>query len=123
MNATTIETDSTRTVRDTVRGSKEQPKAGIKGALRRLFRQAVKAVTGRDPAPVPTKSKRRGSEDTGRRFTKAAHRLTHWRAGTFAAVLWLADTLDWLNLWHPGGTDPTDDLSQGPPNNHLSPRL
>jgi len=40
-----------------------------------------------------------------------------------AALLWLADTLDWLNLWQPGGTELTDDVSQTGPNNHLSPRL
>jgi hypothetical protein len=106
-----------------VRGSKQQAKAGVGGALRRLFRQAAKTVAGRDPAPAPKKSGRRRGDDTGQRFTRAANRLTRVRAPAVAALPWLADTLDWLNLWHPGGPEFTDDLSQGGPNNHLSPRL
>jgi hypothetical protein len=81
----------------------------------------MKAATGRDPAPAPKKSGRRGDR-TARRFTRAANRLTRLR-GYATAVLWLADTLDWLNLWHPGGTEFTDDLSQDASNNHLSQRL
>jgi hypothetical protein len=90
--------------------------------LRRLFRRAAKIATGRDHAPTPKKSGRRG-DDTGRRFTKAANRLTRLRAPAVSALPWLADTLDWLNLWHPGGPEFTDDVSQEGPNNHLSPRL
>jgi hypothetical protein len=112
--------DSTRTVSDTGRGSKEQPKAGFSGALRRLFRQAAKTLTVRDDAPALKKSRR---EDTGKRFTKAASRLTRLRAPAAVALPWLVDTLDWLNLWDCGGPEWTDDVSQGGPNNHLSPRL
>jgi hypothetical protein len=38
---------------------------------------------------------------------------------------WLADTLDWLNLWHPaaGASDELSADSFGGPNNDLSPRL
>jgi hypothetical protein len=39
-------------------------------------------------------------------------------------MLWLADTLDWLNLWHPGaGDDLTADRAAERSKNHLSPRL
>jgi len=40
------------------------------------------------------------------------------------ARLWLADTLDWLDLWQPP-IDAGDALTGEPiaPNNHLSPRL
>ena len=93
------ETDNTRTVGDTVRGSKQQPKAGIGGVLRQLFRQAVKALT--QTAPVPKKTRRRSGGDASCQFTKAANRLTRFRARTFAAIPWLADTLDWLGLWEP----------------------
>jgi hypothetical protein len=38
-------------------------------------------------------------------------------------LLWLTDTLDWLDLWHSAAT--TDELAGDPsahePNNHLSP--
>jgi hypothetical protein len=118
------ESDSTRTVRDTVRGSKQQLKAGIGGAIRRLFRQAVKVLTGRETdVPMPKKSGRRTGDNTARRFTRTAHRLTRLRVRAAAALPWLVDTLDWLNLWQPGGADLTDDLSQDSPKNHLSPRL
>ena len=118
--------DSTRTVRDTVRGSKEQPKAGAGGTLRRLLRQAVKALVQRAPAAIPRKSRRRGGDDTARRFTRAAARLTRLRVRAFrvaAALPWLADTLDWLNLWQPDAGEWLDNLPQEPPNNQLSPRL
>ena len=95
-----------------MRGSKEQPKAGIGGALRRLFRQAAKTFAGRADAPAPKKSSRRRGDDTARRFSKAAGRLTRFRLPAAAALPWLADTLDWLNLWQPGGPEFTDDLSQ-----------
>jgi hypothetical protein len=49
--------------------------------------------------------------------------LTRLRVRHFTAVPWLADTLDWLNLWQPGGTELTDDLSQTARDNHLSPRF
>jgi hypothetical protein len=40
------------------------------------------------------------------------------------ALLWLADTLDWLDLWHPGaGDELIGEPPAGGPNNHLSPRL
>jgi len=107
-----------------VRGSKKQTKAGFGGAVRRLFRQAVKALTRREPVPAPKKSTRRGG-DTGRDFIRAAGRITRRRtrqAGA-TAMLWLSDTLDWLDLWHPtaGSSEPNDDHPASRPN-HLSPR-
>ena len=54
-------------------------------------------------------------------FTKAANQLMPLRR--VPALPGLADTLDWLNLWQPGGTELADDLSQTPANNDLSPRL
>ena len=107
-----------------MRGSKQQPKAGGSGAIRRLFRQAVKVLIGRETdAPMPKRSGRRSGDETTRRFVRTANRLTRLRACAVAALPWLADTLDWLTLWQPGGTELTDDLSQTAPNNHLSPRL
>jgi hypothetical protein len=114
-----------------VRGSEQQPKAGIGGAIRRLFRQAVKAVTGRKAdAPRPKKAGRRGTgeDGAGRLFYRVAQRLTRSRVRpaypAASALLWLADTLDWLDLWHPAGSiDPANDASQEAINNDLSPRL
>jgi hypothetical protein len=81
-------------------------------------------LTGRETeAPTPKKSgRRRNGETRAGLFTRAATRTTR-PAQALAALLWLADTLDWLNLWQPGGTELTDDVSQTGPNNHLSPRL
>lgn len=84
-------------------------------------------MTGREPAPAPRKSSRRGGDETPRLFRKAAARLTRFRVrpatAAATALLWLSDTLDWLNLWHPGGDELVDIPPQEPPNNHLSPRL
>jgi hypothetical protein len=49
--------------------------------------------------------------------------LTRLRVRSVTALPWLADTLDWLNLWQPGGSELTGDLSQTAPNNDLSLRL
>jgi hypothetical protein len=127
-NRSSGETDSTRTVRDTVRGSKQQSRPGIGAAIRRLFRQAVKALTDRDPVPAPKKSgRRRSGDDTGRRFTMVAARLTRMcvrpASAAATALLWLSDTLDWLDLWHPGGDDLADFPPKEVPNNDLSLRL
>lgn len=81
-------------------------------------------MTGRDTgAPAPKKSGRRRGEAASRRFTKAAARLTRWRPIQAAAMAlpWLADTLDWLELWQHNG--PADETPQETHNNHLSPRL
>lgn len=86
----------------------------------------MKALTQRGPAPGSKKSRRRGGDDTARRFTRVAARLTRLRGRTSraaAALLWLADTLDWLNLWHPETGEWLDNLPQEPPNNQLSPHL
>ena len=58
---------------------------------------------------------------------KLARRVTRVRqpaqAAAGVALLWLTDTLDWLDLWHSAAT--TDELAGDPlahePNNHLSP--
>jgi hypothetical protein len=76
--------------------------------------------------PTPKKSsRRRGGDDTRRHFNRAANKTTRRRTrqAAISAMLWLADTLDWLDLWHPAaesGSELTGDTS-GP--NHLSPRL
>jgi len=112
------------------RGSKQEPKAGLGGAVRKLFRQAIKSLTDReDDTPAPKKSGRsRRDGDTTRRFTKTAARLTRLRSrpgyASSSALIWLTDTLDWLDLWHPAsGVDPVSDTSHETANNHLSPRL
>jgi hypothetical protein len=36
---------------------------------------------------------------------------------------WLADTLDWLELWQPAAGDELTGEPESAPNKHLSPRL
>jgi hypothetical protein len=110
-----------------VRGSKQQTKPGLGAALKKLFRQVVKVVTGRDAdAPAPKKaSRRRSGEDGARLFKKAATRVTRQALRSvvraFGAPPWLADTLDWLDLWQQN--EPAVDPPQEAPHNHLSPEL
>ena len=91
--------------------------------LRQLFRQAVKALT--QTAPVPKKTRRRSGGEASCQFTKASNRLTRFRVRTFAAIPWLADTLDWLGLWEPTADadagELTEDSAAHRPN-HLLPR-
>ena len=114
------DSDSTRAVTNTARGSKQEPTSA---RLRTAWRSVARALTRPEPAALQPE-KRRRREDTGRHFARVAKRLTRWRA--FAPpLLWLADTLDWLNLWQPAadtGDEVTADHFDGP-NNHLSPRL
>jgi hypothetical protein len=75
------ENDSTRAVRDTARGSKNRTSSGtirlrqgFAGQVKRLFREAGKAIAQRDDDPQPKPPRRK--EDTGRAaFTKAAKKI------------------------------------------------
>ena len=69
------QTDNNPAGRDSVADGKQQPKPGLGGTIRQLFRQAVKVLTGREPdAPTPKKSRRRGGEETGPRLIRLAPR-------------------------------------------------
>ena len=121
-NESAAETDSTRTVSDTVRGSKQQVKPD--STIKRLFRGAVRALTQRDPVPAPKKARRRRG-DTGQ-FRAAANRTTSWRVrlpAATSALAYLADTLDWLELWHPTVVDEGQESQADSRPNHLFPRL
>jgi hypothetical protein len=80
-------------------------------------------LTGR-PATAPKKSSRRGGGDRRRQFRRSAKSVVRGYSAYTDAQLWLADTLDWLRLWHHDAAI-TDELTGEPagPNNHLSPRL
>jgi len=75
----------------------------MSGAVRGLFRAAVKALTRRvEDEPAPARRSRRG--ETGRAFYRAAKavlgRAARLPAQAFAAATFLSDTVDWLNYWH-----------------------
>jgi hypothetical protein len=131
----------------------------IPGAIKTLFRAAVKAVAlpGND-APKPEARKRRGGTDSraplcvtprldrqggkpsargryavlsagkagagkiARRFARAANDATH--TVQEEAVLYLADTQDWLNLWQDNrSVDDNIDDNFLPPQSYPSPQL
>lgn len=85
-------------------------------------------MTKPDPeTPAPKKSSRRQEGETrGRQFRRVARRIMRRRLMPQphgGGALWLADTLDWLDLWQPGGTEVTEELPPATVNDHLSPRL
>jgi MobA/VirD2-like, nuclease domain len=103
-----IHTDNSPAARHTVADGKQQPKPGLGRAIRQLFRQAIKVLTGRETeAPTPKKSRRRGGEETGPRLIKLAPRafrsakaiLSRSRSVVRRALLW--DTYDPLDTCNP----------------------
>jgi hypothetical protein len=88
--------------------------AGLGENLKRLFRNAVKALTRREPTPMP-KSKRRRSGETDKAFRMVVKEITLRRAVSRLAerarhFVW--ETLHWLHLWEWNGTDEFEDADQ-----------
>jgi len=82
-----------------------RPRPAFTETLKRQFREMVKAMTDRPPAPEPTQPRCRRTEDTGRAAFRTAagkivRRAVRLPAAAQAAATYLRDTLDWLNLWH-----------------------
>lgn len=109
----------------------EEPNAPRKrgGQVKRLFREAGKALAGPAPAPQP-KPRRRRTGDTGRAFRMAARHLT--RRNPLAALLrnlahavWHA--LDWMHLWNwnspDGASGKLDEDFHSAAPNYLFPHL
>lgn len=99
----------------------------ITGAIKGLFRTAVKTLTRRmEDEPVPAGRRRRG-EKRGAFGTAAKavlRRAMRLPPQAFAAATFLCDTLDWLNYWHndaDSSSDPCGTLDAN--RNDLSPRL
>jgi hypothetical protein len=98
------------------------------GAIKGLFRNAVKAVTARtDDEPPPP---RRRSDETDKAFRMAAVHIMRRVIrlpveAYFAATDYLRDVLDWMN---PYGQDEMDDSAEldgslDTKQNHFSPHL
>lgn len=108
----------------------ESPRAhGLASAIKQLFREAKRALTGKElSAPTP-KQRRRRTDDTGRAAFKMAARNIMRRAVTVPlighAAEFLAETLDWLHFWNWNSpdimSDFSDDFRHPDPNNDLSP--
>jgi hypothetical protein len=89
-----------------------------------------KALTPRAPKddePEPPRKKEKGDSEKGRAgFVKAARKImrrVRQRQAQARAAAFLADTLDWLNLWQDNSATPHGGDFHAAPPNHLSPRL
>jgi hypothetical protein len=131
--------DSTRAVRDTARGSGTRT---ITGAVKNLFRAAVKALTQRDDEEPQSQPRRRKGETEGE-FRKLARKVSrrfdvrqHFKGRAAItsrylsippeayanATAYLAGTLDMLNqLNDAAGSDLGESFDT--PQNHISPHL
>jgi hypothetical protein len=91
--------------------------------LRRQFRELVKAITDKAPAPEPKPSRRKRTDETRGGFVMAARKITRHAvrlpAEAYAATAsYLSHTLDWLNPWHhDSSSEPDEDFSHAPQNN------
>ena len=144
VTATRNESDSTLAVRDTAGGSKNRTK---RRAIARAFRDAIRAITLPIEHEQPEARGRRGGETAGgfrrlarklarrfdpsRSFRQGAawiahrqHRTIKLPAEAYAgARAYLADTLDWFNLWQHdqvGGGESTSHFDTN--SDHLFPR-
>jgi hypothetical protein len=93
-----------------------------------MFRATAKAVTRIAAEPQPKTRRRRSGEDSRELFPVAARRhirrvqATHVYA---TASIFLSETLDWLNIWHPDNSHNStwDGGNSDTKSNPLSPGL
>jgi len=91
------------------------------------FREVVKHLVRRSPAPQPTARRRRGEDTSRAAFRQAAkqimRRAARLPAAAYQAVEFLSHTLDWLNPWHHQAPDPGELEGEfgTTEQNHLSP--
>jgi hypothetical protein len=96
--------------------------------IKRQFRVVMQQLTA-SPPTLPPQPGRRRREDTGRSFRMAARKITPRaaRALIIHAGQYLADTLDWLNLWSanddPASTSEAGDDFQHTGTDYLSLHL
>lgn len=77
-----------------------KPRRFLTGAITKLFRQLAEVVTLKPPQVQQRRKRRR--EETRRGFM-AVQNIMRWIRRPRRPEperLWLADTLDWLQLWH-----------------------
>ena len=105
------------------RGINQKAARNPLGAIKTMFRQAVKAITRRtEDEPRPQTRRRRGESDRAFRMTAKAA-LRRMPRPPAIATAYLADTLDWLNLWANGNDDSELCDNLGAIQNDLSLRL
>jgi hypothetical protein len=131
VNGSASETGPSRLDGFSSRQTRNQP---IREAIKGLFKSAAKALARPDDEPKPEPRRKRGG-DTDKAFglawravlrravtksravaqSRAANAAHDRTAGAYVrATMYLADTLDWLNLWQDNAVDehgPDDDFS------------
>ena len=101
----------------------------VTGSIGSLFRRAMKILTGRaEPAPQPTKRRRRSGEAAAafKLAARAILRPISRLSVVIRSTAFLHETFPWLHLWEWNETSDKYDISEGSDpndNNHLSPRL
>jgi len=103
-----------------------KPRSAFTETLKRQFRETVKAITRKAPAPEPKPSRRKRTDETRGGFKMAA-RITRRAArlppqAYAVATAYLSHTLDWLNQWHHHDSDVHEDF-QPAPSDYLYPHL
>jgi hypothetical protein len=105
-----------------------KPRPTFAETLKRQFRELMKAITNKPPAPQPVQRRRR-TEDTGTAFRMAARKMMRRAAripaAAYSATVYLWGTLDWLNPWQhdASSTSELDEDCQHGEQNHLSLHL
>ena len=105
-----------------------KPRPTFTEALKRQFRELMKAITNKPPAPQPVQRRRR-TEDTGKAFRMTARKMMRRAAripaAAYTATAYLWDTLDWLNPWQhdASSTSELDEDCQHGEQHHLSLHL
>jgi hypothetical protein len=99
------------------------PPRGIGAKLKQLFKDAMKALTGKAPAPEPKPRRKRTTDDTGRAFLRAARKFVgHIRRRPVIQSLGLHEP----ELWQWNNPDAMYQASEEfhyTETNHLSPHL
>ena len=89
--------------------ARQSPQPHRQSRLLASWRRVAPSVTRRDPDVAPKKSRRRRGDDSTSRHFQLTAKFMRRRvrpASIYApACLWLADTLDWLDLWSHAAAD------------------
>lgn len=101
------------------------PKQSLGQAIRLKFREAMKRLVDRAPAPKPQARRRRGGEAVGlfRLAARSILRPVSRLPIVSQTIGFLQDTLTWLHLWHPFDESAVHTDANPAGDNHLSPRL
>jgi len=104
------------------------PKRSLGQAIRSKFREAMKRLLNRAPAPRPKARRRSNGETVGALRLAAAAILSPISRPPFVApaAAFLHDALTWLHLWERNENTDHHNVPSGPggsDDNHLSPRL